>query len=130
MTRAPSDNEDPVLRATRTSRSLLDRFPPHATCLPILNETEEADHLDALDDWVTWLTDRYQLDHRVIPPCWTEHGALLEELSALRSSWLHSYQGSATGDAPLNWHADFWHTRQRLTDWAARTGCRPGEHRP
>jgi len=129
MTRAHSDKEDPVLRATRTT-SLLDPFPPFAKCLANLDETEEADHLDALDDWVTWLTDRYQLDHRVIPPCWAEHGALLEELSALRSGWLHSYQGSATGDAPLNWHADFAHGRQRLTDWAARTGCRPGEHRP
>jgi len=33
-------------------------------------------------------------------------------------------------DAPLTWHEHFHHTRTRLAEWVARTGCRPGEHRP
>ena len=113
-----------------SSHGLLDPFPPQAICWPALPDDEVAEQFAVLDDWVDWLTDRYSLDHRTIPPCWAEHGALLEELSALRTGWLASYCLTAAGDVPLAWHAAFAHARQRLTDWASRTGCRPGEHRP
>ena len=126
MTIDPTPADDPAAEAVR---SLIDPFPPMAICWPNLTDTETAHHFDALDDWVAWLTDRYQLDPRVIPPCWAEHGALVEELSALRTGWLTAYCLTATGDAPLAWHTEYALARQRLTDWAARTGCRPGEHR-
>jgi hypothetical protein len=120
---------DPPRQPAPSPSSLLDPFPPLAVCWPTLSEQEAHDTFDALDDWVDWLTDRYGLDHRVIPPCWADHPALLEELSALRTAWLTAYCLTAPGDAPLTWHANFAHARQRLADWAARTGCRQGEHR-
>jgi len=75
------------------------------------------------------MIDRYALDHRTIPPCWPEHGALLEELSALRTAWVTAFAEDSRGDAPLHWHAEFAAARQRLTEWVVRTGFRPGEHR-
>jgi hypothetical protein len=54
---------------------------------------------------------------------------VVEELSALRTAWLASYAVTGRPEAPLEWHAHFATARQRLTDWVARTGCRPGEHR-
>jgi len=125
MTAVPTSGDPPPA----DTRSLVDPFPPMAICWPNLTPAEAAEHFDALDDWVAWLADRYQLDHRVIPPCWADHGALVEELSALRTGWLTAFCLTATGDAPLTWHAEFANTRQRLADWAARSGCRPGEHR-
>jgi alpha-L-arabinofuranosidase len=100
-----------------------------ALCWASLSGQEQQEAFDALDDWVDWLVDRYQLDHRVVPPCWLEHTALLEELSALRTAWLEAFCITASGRDPLDWHAAFATARQRLSDWAARTGCRPGEHR-
>lgn len=104
-------------------------FPPVPVCWPVLTASESQEQLDALTDWTRWLADRYALDHRTVPPCWSRHGALLEELSALRTAWLTAYAVTSAGDAPLDWHAHFAAARQRLADWVSRTGCRSGEHR-
>ncbi len=56
--------------------------------------------LSRLADWVDWLTNRYNLDHKLIPPCWSQHGALVEELSALRTLWEASYLEDANPSAP------------------------------
>jgi hypothetical protein len=105
-------------------------FPPLPICWRALSPHEYEEQLEALDDWTAWLASRYALDHRTIPPCWPEHGALLEELSALRTAWLTAFAVTSAGDAPLAWHTHFAAGRQRLTDWVSRTGCRAGEHRP
>ena len=105
-------------------------FPPVPLCWPALTPEERAEQLDVLDDWTRWLAHRYALDARTVPPCWAQHGALLEELSALRTAWLTAYAVTSPGDAPLDWHAQFAATRLRLADWVSRTGCRSGEHRP
>lgn len=90
---------------------------------------DERQLLDALDHWVAWLTDRYHLDHRFIPTCWPEHSELLEELSALHLAWQGAYSATAMPEAPLHWHERFANARTRISDWVARTGCRPGAHR-
>jgi len=111
-------------------RSLVQaQFPPQPVCWPALEDDEQATRLEELDDWTRWLVNRYALDHRVVPACWAEHGAILEELSALHTAWQTAYAQDAKGDAPMEWHTHFALARQRLTDWVSRTGCRPGEHR-
>ncbi|WP_051640318.1 hypothetical protein [Cellulomonas sp. URHE0023] len=85
--------------------------------------------LEELDLWVTWLVERYRLDHRIVPPCWTQHGQLIEELSALQLAWQGAFASSAVADAPLNWHERFAVARQRIADCVSRTGCRPDAHR-
>lgn len=105
-------------------------FAPLPVCWPTLTTAETETRLDELADWIDWLTERYALDYRTIPPCWARHGSLLEELSALRTGWLTAYAQEARGDAPLQWHSDFATARLRLAEWTARAGCRPSEHRP
>lgn len=85
--------------------------------------------LEDLDLWVTWLVERYRLDHRTVPPCWTQHSELIEELSALHLAWQGAFYTSAPADAPLNWHERFAAARLRIGDWQSRTGCRPDAHR-
>ena len=85
--------------------------------------------LEELDLWVGWLTDRYRLDHRIVPACWAQHPELIEELSALHLSWQGSFATTAGHDALLLWHERFAHARTRIADWVARTGCRPDNHR-
>lgn len=95
--------------------------------LPVRLDTLSPDdlrkHLTQLSTWVDWLTNRYQLDQRTIPPCWTNHGELVEELSALRTAWLSSYALTAPGGAPLAWHEAFAQSRTRMQDSVARSGC-------
>lgn len=107
-----------------------DLFPTLTVCWATMSPAQTEDALEELHDWVAMITERYALDRRVIPECWDSHGALIEELSALRTAWTASYCVIARPEAPLEWHQNFEATRQRLTDWASRTGCRPGEHRP
>lgn len=94
-----------------------------------LRPDQEAEQLEELTPWVDWLRWRFTLDHRTVPDCWAQHGAVIEELSALYSAWQKAFTFSNDGADPLLWMAQFAHARQRLTDWNARSGCRPGEHR-
>lgn len=105
-------------------------FPHVPVCWPHLHADQHAERLTELSTWLSWLKTRYGLDHRTLPDCWQEHGALVEELSALATGWTTAFSSKTDGYTPLHWHTDFALTRRRLADWTARSGCRPGEHRP
>ncbi len=95
-----------------------------------LEEPELSGQWEALDTWVRWLVTRYCLDHREIPPCWAEHGDLIEELSALHTAHQAAYDPTGPATGPSEWHQVLANTRARLQLWVARTGCRLTEHRP
>ncbi len=95
-----------------------------------LTEPDLSEQWEALDTWVRWLVTRYCLDHREIPPCWAEHGDLLEELSALHTAHQAAYDPTGPPSGPSEWHQVLANTRARLQLWVARTGCRATEHRP
>ncbi len=119
----------PKTDASRPARPATAYGPVQPICWPALSLEDEALALDQLATWVDWVKWRYTLDHRVIPDCWRQHGPIVEELSALYTAWQTAYVTSAAGDAPLLWLEHFAVARARLTDWTARTGCRPREHR-
>jgi hypothetical protein len=56
--------------------------------------------------WVSWLVERCELD---IPACWPQHGAILEELDALRI-------GCRTGSARAR---EAWRRCNGTTAWPA-----------
>ena len=95
-----------------------------------LTEPHRSDQWATLEQWVQWLVSRYCLDHREIPPCWAQHGDLVEELSALHTSHQSVYDPAGSPSGPAEWHQILDNTRTRLQRWVARTGCRPNEHRP
>jgi len=104
-------------------------MPPIPFAWSAQSPDDEQLFLEALELWVGWLVGRYRLDHRLVPDCWPQHPELVEELSALHLAWEGSFAITAMHDAPLLWHERFAGARQRLSDWVARTGCRPGGHR-
>ena len=92
--------------------------------------------LAELTDWVTWLTERYQLGstRHQIPPCWAEHSVAVEEFTALMVAWKAAYAGRTRPprDDLINWH-DRWlwpcltRLNEQLSVW---NGCRAGQHTP
>ena len=70
-----------------------------------------------LGDWVSWFVRRYNLPARKIPPCWFKHGALVEELSALHTAWLVSYDSLDAGYGPIGWHERLAVAIPRLAGW-------------
>jgi len=70
-----------------------------------------------LREWVIWFTHRYNLAPRKIPPCWFQHGALVEELSALHTAWLVSYDSLDAGYGPIGWHERLAVAIPRLATW-------------
>lgn len=84
----------------------------------------------ALREWVCWFRVEFGFDHRVVPPCWYRHPALVNLLSALRDHWLYAYDPMNTALAASDWHRALIVIEQRLRDWASRTGCTVGMHRP
>lgn len=91
-------------------------------CWPWISVLGEQGSLDELGIWVDWLRDRYGLRPHEIPTCWEHHGALVEELSALRTAWLSAFACDAPPGDPLRWHEAFDRARRRLCSWTTRSG--------
>jgi hypothetical protein len=122
----------------RTLRDDLDAFDsdaarplddPYVVCWRDLDAKTTRHELDRLNGWVTWLVKRYCIDHKTIPPCWARHGALTEELSALRTLWEVCYTGDAAPADPATFHRELDAAQRRLREWSARRGCTRTEHR-
>ena len=61
-------------------------LPPAAFRWDLLNDDDHLEYSRDLARFVDWLVARYRLQ-RHIPPCWWQHGAHVEELSALFTAW-------------------------------------------
>lgn len=83
-----------------------------------------------LRGWVEWFRREFVLDHRVVPPCWYLHAALVSVLSALHDHWRYAYDPLNSLLGPSDWHRGFIQLEQRMRDWASRTGCTGSVHRP
>jgi hypothetical protein len=70
-----------------------------------------------LGEWVSWFSRRYNLPTRKIPLCWYKHGALVEELSALHTAWLVSYDSLDAGYGPIGFHERLAAALPRLASW-------------
>ncbi len=91
-----------------------------------LHGEAEATELVKLATWVHWLGNRYGLDNRELPPDWWRHGALIEELSALKGAWDVAYDETQAASAAADWHMTFYNTRIRLREWVSHLGGTPG----
>lgn len=103
---------------------------PYVVCWRDLDKETAQLELERLSPWVDWLGERYCLDHKTIPPCWGKHGALTEELSALRTLWEVCYLGDPSPADPTTFHRELDVALRRLREWASRRGCSRTEHRP
>lgn len=87
-------------------------------------EIEGEDRVEAgraLVEWVHgWLVRRYELSRKVIPDCWWRHPPMVEELSALHTSWLVSFDETDGGHGTIGWHERF---ALALTRSAFREKC-------
>lgn len=89
---------------------------------------------ELLAGFVEFLNDRYGVDSATrIPPCWAEHGAVVEELTTLAFS---HWQAFCSPEASIT-DAQSWHNRvlptfyERLGRWlkGTRIHCDVGRHR-
>lgn len=92
-----------------------------------LQPAEYADQLRILAGWVQWLGRRYDLDAKELPADWWQHGAHVEELSALKGAWDVANDPTQAASAAADWHLTFYNTRIRLREWTSRLGGKPGE---
>jgi len=102
---------------------------PLIICWRYLDDSNTAEELDRLKAWVDWVTSRYNLDHKVVPPCWAAHGAVVEELSALRTLWEACFQEDAAASDPVAFHRDLTLALRRLREWTSLLGCTRTVHR-
>jgi hypothetical protein len=79
---------------------------PTAWCWRTVGPLATDELLSQLNQWVTWIRQRYPLAKK-IPPCWADHPETVEELTALWLAWQAAYEAS---DASLTAAAD-WHDR-------------------
>jgi len=94
--------------------------PDHVTspaCIRTPSEpTGESIDLEQLAKWVDWMQERYASTGDWLRPCWWRHGFVVEELSALRTSWLGVYSPdeSPALTAALTWHEQAEKCRDRI----------------
>lgn len=102
--------------------------PTRAHVWHALTGREAAAAWTALTGWVDWLRLRYQLED-AIPDCWYRHGAIVDELDALRAAWTSAYLSPNRGatDAAF-WLEQLGRALPRLREFD-RYGCASGQHR-
>jgi len=90
---------------------------------------------ETLADFVVFLDTRYAWTcEQLIPACWADHGAIVEELTTLFWSRHTAFEGNK----PSIELAQAWHHHylpgfyQRLRWWLGENGssCRAGQHPP
>jgi hypothetical protein len=96
----------------------------------VVSASRASEQWRLLRAWVVWFRITFGYDHRVVPPCWYRHPALVELLSALRDHWLAAYDPLNSPTAASEWHRVLAQLEPRLREWAALTGCTNREHRP
>jgi hypothetical protein len=82
-----------------------------------------------LRDWVQWVTNRFDVPVSLIPNCWWQHPALVEELSALHVAWRTAYDKQDTGLGPVMW-LERWHNAKPRLRAAYPGSCTNGHHPP
>lgn len=98
-------------------------------------EASEAEKLwSLLFGFVSFFNRRYgeSIDHR-IPPCWAEHGAIVEELTTLVFARWHAFESPHASIGG----AQYWHSYTlpalygRIRDWLGDDllACQQGRHR-
>ena len=83
--------------------------------------------LAGLTGFVTWLLSRFTKLASVLPECWVQHPALVEELTALWSAHATTYAPTAVGTDPLRWHEALFNATHRLS-YHNDTGCSYSSH--
>jgi hypothetical protein len=100
------------------------------THLPSLTARERQRFLTQdLTPWVEQLVARFDLDTRVVPPCWARHNGMVEALSALRDHERACYAETAAPTAALDFFRGLREIEARLIDQGAATRCSMSEHR-
>ena len=90
-----------------------------------LGPEDAAPEWAALRDWVQWVTTRFDIPITLIPNCWWQHPALVEELSALHVAWRTAYDPQDSGLGPLMW-LERWHAARTRLRAAYSGSCSNG----
>ena len=78
-------------------------------------------------EWVEWYLENYEITTQTVPQCWAEHPTLVEELSALWTAYLASYDIASSATLPLRWLEDAARQRDRLKTYVERLVCTPAK---
>lgn len=97
--------------------------------VPSLNVDDRRVVLGQLRVWVAQLVSRFQIDVRVIPPCWEQHKGMVEALQALRDLERDCFTSKAPPSAAVDWFRGYREIEARLKEIAAVTNCGIREHR-
>jgi len=96
---------------------------------PSLTDDEARDRRRELDDWVNHFVRRFAVEPRFIPPCWAQHSALVEILSALRDHERADYADTASPTAAMDFIRAIHDAEIFLADQVAKTQWSVAGHR-
>jgi hypothetical protein len=106
----------PAAPGEKRSDYRFESYPPPHTPEDLAKQVERASQAwRRLAEWVDWMVGVYRLT-MVIPACWPEHPAIVEELVSLRVSWVGAWNDAASPDAPAGWQRRLAEAKGRLND--------------
>lgn len=95
----------------------------------VLDRVERADTLRVLSVFVPELVRRYGLGDSVVPPCWYQHEALIQELLGLFQLRKQAhFLESAPATSPNDFHVQLHMWVARMRAWVADSGCNAAQH--
>lgn len=96
---------------------------------PSLTSEERVQRSEELKRWVAQLVGRFDIDVRIVPPCWQRHPGMVEALSALRDHERACYADTAPPTAAVDWLRALREVEARLHELVAKTQCTAAAHR-
>ncbi|MGO1571302.1 MAG: hypothetical protein ACTHYD_09575 [Canibacter sp.] len=94
-----------------------------------LNAHDRRDTLRLLTEWVPEFVRRYAIVDQVVPPCWYQHEALIQELLGLYQAREHAaFDEYAAPTAPNDFHYQLDLFKHRARGLVSQFGCNVAEH--
>jgi len=114
------------------------RQPKHPPVCWVVLTAEQAEQIwTLLGEWVAEiLVGRYFANRAQLPDCWALHPGAVEELSWLRTAWLHAFVPTAGAVPAAEWHTRWRQSAldgvtaavKREADTSRKTRCGVGVH--
>lgn len=93
----------------------------------VLDDAARAVWFADLEAWATWAIGRFRIAKH-FPPCWPQHGGLVEELLALWLVWQAAWLPATDALAPIGFLRELdWSIGRVERLW--RLSCTPSEHK-
>ncbi len=106
----------------------VDLLPPPTNWATLSENTDSKALWEEVVHWARWWASRFDIGTHHLPPCWAQHGYLVERITALRDAWIVSYDPGSSLVFPNDWLEHHDRAVEAMLTFSARLRCNSHTH--